>query len=213
MTEVETATDLLNQPISSASPVRYRSVLDFPTEEALREALECGVTNKIPSFATPQTDPEDFEWALPKTDPITTEAQTVDEELERLMCLKSYCLLDADREEVFDRLARLGKRALRVPYCNVSLMDFSRQWVIACEGTDQREYARKITMCSHTVQIKKTIRSLVIKDATEDFRFCENPFVQAGAVRFYAGAPLISPEGYQVSFHRPECSIFLLIKH
>lgn len=199
MTEFEAHTDLLNQPISPTNSARYRSVLDFPSEEALREALRCGVTHEIPSFASPQTDPEDFQWILSKADALTTEVQTIEEELDRLMCLKSYYLLDADREEVFDRLARLGKRTFRVPYCNVSLMDFSRQWVVACEGTDQREYERKITMCSHTVQLKKTVQSLVINDATEDFRFHDNPFVQAGAVRFYAGAPLISPEGHQVS--------------
>lgn len=198
--EFETHVDLLNQPLSPSKSARYRSVLDFPCEDALREALQCGVTHEIPSFVSPQTDLGDFQWTIiTKTDQSTTEAQTVEEELDRLTCLKSYCLLDADREEVFDRLARLGKRTFRVPFCNISLMDFSRQWVVACEGTEQREYERKITMCSHTIQLKKTVKSLVVNDATEDFRFCDNPFVQAGAVRFYAGAPLISPEGYQVS--------------
>ena len=84
--------------------------------------------------------------------------------------------------------------------------------MVACAGTDQREYERKITMCSHTVQLKKIYRTLVVNDATEDLRFCENPFVQAGAVRFYAGAPLISPEGYQVS-NRRTCLVVVFVSN
>ena len=49
-------------------------------------------------------DSDNLDWVLPSFDPETTEAQSMREELHRLTVLKNYLILDADREEVFDRL-------------------------------------------------------------------------------------------------------------
>jgi GAF domain-containing protein len=64
-------------------------------------------------------------------------------------------------------------------------------------GADVRETTRQVAFCAYTIQSKHDVT--VIPDASQDFRFQNGPLVQAGPkLRFYAGAPLISPEGYKL---------------
>ena len=55
----------------------------------------------------------------------------IQEELNRLETLKSYSILDSDREESFERLTALASRIFDVPICLVSLVDFGRQWFLS----------------------------------------------------------------------------------
>jgi GAF domain-containing protein len=118
------------------------------------------------------------------------------EELRRLQALNSYLIADADREESFDRITPcLAGSIFDVPITLVSLVDIVRQWFMSNRGLgDVEETSRKHAFCAHT--ILKKYNMLVVPDATKDFRFCDN--TGAPHFRFYAGAPLLTPEGVKI---------------
>jgi GAF domain len=196
------------------------SVADFESSETLTQAL--GGAGKKPkklqdSISTLVTEQngEDWEnhspefliiedvkvvdWKLPTFDAETTNIQTMEKELERLLILRSFHLLDTGREEHFDRLVKLAAEIFQAPMALISLVDLGRQWFLSSKGLgDITETPREISICAHVVQ-GKTNQPLVIPDLTKDFRFKENPVVTGPmALRFYAGAPLISPEGLKI---------------
>ena len=133
-------------------------------------------------------DSDNLDWVLPSFDPETTEAQSMREELHRLTVLKNYLILDADREEVFDRLTGLASRFYNVPIALISLVDLGRQWFLSNRGLgDVRETPRRHAFCAHAILNKHNI--LIVPDATKDFRFKDNPLVTGPPnIRFYAGA-------------------------
>jgi hypothetical protein len=152
--------------------------------------------SSISSFEDP-VDLNPVEWTLPLVDDVTTEPQTMEEEMKRLEALNSYFVLDSDGEEAFDRITNLGSKMFDAPICLISLVDLGRQWFLSKVGLDVAETARKHAFCAHVILNK--YKMLVIPDATKDFRFKDNPLVTDGIkIRFYAGAALVSPEGYKL---------------
>ena len=93
----------------------------------------------------------------------------------------------------FDRLTRLGARVFDAPIVLVSLVDANRQWFKSCYGLSATQTGRDESFCAHAIL---TSEPLVIEDATTDPRFSDNPLVAGEpGIRFYAGAPLVSPGG------------------
>jgi len=141
---------------------------------------------------------ENLDWVLTNYDLKNSEPQSLEEELNRLQALRSYLLLDSEREEQFERLTALASRVMDVPIALVSLVDLGRQWFMSNRGLgDVRETPRSSAFCSHAILSKNEV--LIIKDAKEDPRFVRNPLVTGPPfIRFYAGAPLETPEGYKL---------------
>ncbi|MBK1873232.1 PAS domain S-box protein [Marinobacter sp. 1-3A] len=103
-------------------------------------------------------------------------------------------MLDTPSEARFDRLTRMAARLIDAPIALISLIDRDRQWFKSCVGLDIRETPRSLSFCGHAILDKQP---LVIEDAYEDERFCDNPVVTgAPNVRFYAGIPIHSADGY-----------------
>ena len=115
-------------------------------------------------------------------------------EAARLACLHSYGVLDTAPEDGCDRITTLAARVFNVPIAAISLLDATRQWLKSVRGSLPREAPREHSFCAHAVLGGSP---LVVPDATADHRFARNPLVlgQPG-IRFYAGAPLRSPEGF-----------------
>ncbi|XHX76482.1 MAG: GAF domain-containing protein [Stenomitos frigidus ULC029] len=117
-------------------------------------------------------------------------------EPERLAALHRYKILDTPPEAAFDRLTTLAARLFAVPTVLISLVDTSRAWFKSCIGFDAREVPRDDTFCSFAVL---TDEPLIVPDAQLDDRFACNPFVQSEpGVRFYAGAPLLNRDGFNL---------------
>ncbi|GAC1375578.1 MAG: hypothetical protein NVSMB30_19860 [Hymenobacter sp.] len=114
-------------------------------------------------------------------------------ESDRLEALQSYHVLDTDPEQVFNDLTQLSAFICGTPMSLVSLIDSERQWFKARVGLDTPQTPREHAFCQHAMRASDVYE---IPDASADPRFAENPLVTgAPHIRFYAGAPLLTPEG------------------
>lgn len=117
-------------------------------------------------------------------------------ELQRLQALRERALLDTPPEERFDRLTRLAKHTFGTEMALVSLVDAERQWFKSKQGLDACETGRDVSFCGHAI-LHDSI--LEVSDARLDPRFADNPLVTGTPhIRFYAGAPLSTSEGYHI---------------
>ncbi|MEN9869951.1 MAG: hypothetical protein RLZZ171_934, partial [Cyanobacteriota bacterium] len=117
-------------------------------------------------------------------------------ETERLAALYRYKILDTSPEAAFDRITRLASQIFDLPIALISLVDESRAWFKSCIGFAASEVSRHATLCSFAVL---TNEPLIVPDARLDARFACNPFVQSDpGIRFYAGAPLLSHDGFNL---------------
>lgn len=108
--------------------------------------------------------------------------------------MRRYDILDTPSEERFDRVARLVKRWFEVPIALISFLDAHREWFKSQIGLGEDELPREVAFCEHVVQKQST---MVVEDTTQDPRFVDNPLVaESPGVRFYAGAPLATPDGH-----------------
>lgn len=118
------------------------------------------------------------------------------DEAGRLSALHRYGVLDSLKEPNFDSITSIVKELLGVPICAVSLVDADRQWFKSMQGLEISETLRSVAFCDHTIRQR---RPLVIEDAASDPRFADNPLVTGPPyIRAYAGAPLTSPDGYNL---------------
>jgi signal transduction histidine kinase len=118
------------------------------------------------------------------------------DEDERLAALFRYDLLDTPREGDFDDLVTMAMQLCGVEIALISLVDENRQWFKACVGIDVTETPREISFCGHAIHQNDIFE---VPDATLDVRFADNPLVTgAPYIRFYAGKPLLSADGYKL---------------
>ncbi len=119
-----------------------------------------------------------------------------DIEAQRLKALQRYHILDTPEEEAFDDLVQLAAQLCNAPIAAVCLVDEQRVWFKARTGITTTEVPREKSFAAHAVQQAGT---LVVRDTLADERFRAHPLVQADPpVRFYAGYPLVTPEGHAV---------------
>ncbi len=118
------------------------------------------------------------------------------DETVRSDALRRYDILDTPPEPDFDRITRIASIALRRPICTLALADGDRFWFKSRQGVDLDEIPRRMAFCECTVANDGVT---VVEDAARDPRFADTPLVdRAPYIRFYAGAPLVTPQGVRV---------------
>lgn len=113
-------------------------------------------------------------------------------EAARLDALHQLKLLDTPPSEHFDRITRMAAHVFGLPIAAVSLTDKDRQWFKSRVGVDHCSIPREKAPCSEVAEVRDVV---VIED------FATHPFyadslLAAHGTRFYAGAPLVTKEGY-----------------
>ena len=118
------------------------------------------------------------------------------DEEQRLRDLARHRLLGIENDEHFHRIVELASSVLDTPIAAISLIEADRQWFLAGKGIAVKESPREDAFCAHTIAGDSV---LVVPDALADERFRHNPLVRSVPhIRFYAGAPLRSPDGHNL---------------
>ena len=118
------------------------------------------------------------------------------DEAGRLLELHHYQILFTEPELAFDRITQLAARLLQTPIAVLNFIGQDTQWFKSCIGLDFTQTARDVSLCTWAIAHDDV---MVLPDARLDERFASNPFVTPeGGIRFYAGAPLITPRGFKL---------------
>lgn len=127
---------------------------------------------------------------------VSTKGPVLFNEFHRLEALRGYKILDTPREPACDALTRLAAKIFDVPIAVISLVDEDRQWFKSRYGMDVDETPRDGSFCAHAILGDGVLQ---VPDTTLDPRFAANDLVAGDfGVRFYAGAPLTTPEGFRL---------------
>jgi diguanylate cyclase (GGDEF)-like protein len=115
-------------------------------------------------------------------------------EQRRQAVLDSYGILDTPDEKAYDDMVRLAAFICGTSTAILSFVDRERRWGKAIWGAAKREIPREISFCNQAIQTPEQV--MVVPDAKSDPRFAGNSLVTDHPnIRFYAGAPIVSPEG------------------
>ncbi len=115
-------------------------------------------------------------------------------EVARLESLRQRAILDTPPEAEYDDLTALAAHVCEAPMAMITLVDEDRQWFKSCVGCPITETPRDIAFCAHTI-LQSDV--WVVPDVLADDRFADNPLVTGEPhIRFYAGAPLVTPDGH-----------------
>ncbi|MGO1072152.1 GGDEF domain-containing protein [Lysobacter sp. CA199] len=122
------------------------------------------------------------------------------DEPERLSALHAYGLLDSVAESAYEDMVRLAATVCDTPAAAIALLDRDRVWFKARLGIEPAELPRSLSICSQLIGQAQADRLLLIDDIADDPRFAALDLTLEGGkpLRFYAGAPLLSPDGHRL---------------
>lgn len=124
---------------------------------------------------------------------VSSAAQPVWTEAERLSALDSYHVLDTPPEPSFDDIAKIAAHVCGAPIAAVNFIAEHRQWFKSEIGLGVRETPLDVSICARAILQRGLF---VVPDTTLDPRFSSNPLVTGEPyLRFYAGALLETRDG------------------
>ena len=110
----------------------------------------------------------------------------------RLAALERYAADPAALGESFDRLTELATELFDLDAAAVGLIDAHEQRFLSCHGVTFDPIPREETVCTYAM-LEPGVT--VLEDVAADPRFEENEGLTAANIRFYASAPVETPEG------------------
>lgn len=114
----------------------------------------------------------------------------------RLWTVKQFEKLDFKSNADLQQVVLFAAKLCNTPFSSVSLIDHDTQWIKVTKGLDLEKIPRELSFCTHTI---KRNRLMVVGDAQTDARFQHHPLTKSAlGVRFYAGVPLVSTDGYNI---------------
>lgn len=116
------------------------------------------------------------------------------DERERLEALAQYGLTSERPLPSLDPVVQIAAHVFDAPVAAVNMIGRDEVFFAASTGVGACDMGRDVSFCAHAITQDDV---LVVEDARIDARFHDNPLVTGPAqIRFYAGAPVRSPEGH-----------------
>lgn len=111
----------------------------------------------------------------------------------RLKALSAYGLDEEQMLQSLDPVVHIASRMFAMPVAAVNMIGSDHVFFAASVGVGEVDMRRDVSFCAHAITQSEV---MVVPDASLDERFHDNPLVTgATQLRFYAGVPLLSPEG------------------
>jgi predicted PurR-regulated permease PerM/GAF domain-containing protein len=139
----------------------------------------------------------------PKAAQQAQQAEIPEDDAERVAALEVSGLLDSDRREAFDAMAKRAADVFNASIAVISTIDDKREYFVGQSGnfpaalTDETgallSMARRDAICNYVIGSEET---LVIPDIERDPRFADNEAIRQWGVRSYAGAAVRSKDGF-----------------
>ncbi|RFN58343.1 GAF domain-containing sensor histidine kinase [Marixanthomonas ophiurae] len=120
--------------------------------------------------------------------------QPQNNEKERLEALKEYKLLSTPTTPDFHNITNLAANVCNMPIAFVSLIYKTNNHLLSCYGISLDKTPRNISFCTRAIQ--SFDRIYMVNDIHKNEFFKNSSIVKEYKVRFYAGVPLINPEGH-----------------
>ncbi|GAA2652821.1 PAS domain S-box protein [Paractinoplanes durhamensis] len=113
----------------------------------------------------------------------------------RLAALRDYGLPDPTLDEQVHAVVRMASAAIQVPYAAVNVIDEHLQCQLTTVGFEGSDTSRTDSMCALHFRDGDIVWTA---DASTHSEYALNPWVDGtlGKVRFYASAPLVTPDGH-----------------
>lgn len=118
------------------------------------------------------------------------------DEAARMAAVLRYEVLDTPPDDALDHITALAASLVDAPIAVISIVDQGRIWFKSRHGLDMEEIGRDHGLCAATILGDRTH---VVPDALKEAWTQANPLVAGPlGLRFYAGAPLRTPDGYNL---------------
>jgi GAF domain-containing protein len=110
----------------------------------------------------------------------------------RVAALEQYAADPAELGSSLDRLTELATALFGVDAAAVGVIDAHTEDFLSCHGVSFDPMDREDTVCTYAILDDDVT---VVEDVQDDPRFADNEGLAAANIRFYASAPLVTPEG------------------
>ncbi len=118
-------------------------------------------------------------------------------EQHRLEKLRDYRIMDTHSEDTFDKIALMASQVFNAPSAFIAFVGEKKVFIKSnLSNTNYNEVPRETSVISQVIEQEEVY---VINDFNDHPEFRHSPFISiTNGARFYAAAPLKTPEGYKV---------------